>query len=444
MLNEGTTHTGRKAVHTLLILNPGHFHAALVLRKPHPELAQDVFVYSEEGPDLERFMDMVASFNERDTKPTDWRIHVYAGSDFRRKLIDQKRGDIVVSAGKNDAKMRDVEELSRLGFHVLTDKPWLISAKSLPLLHQAVSSERPLALDIMTERFEITTILQKAFMAEKGVFGEIRVDADGSPSVFKESIHHLYKLVNNQPLVRPAWYFDLEVQGDGITDVATHLVDMTHWMLFPGIGVDFDRDIQLLQARRWPTRIPLKTYSKITQQGDFPAAAKAHVIDGVLHYFSNGEILYRAMGVPVHIRVIWNLEIPEGGGDTHQSLIKGTRSDLLVRQLPEHGFKVELLVAPRTNPNAVERAIHQCFEMWADSYPGLSLHQEENHLVVDIPDHLRTTHEEHFCQVRDMYLGYLSKGEYPVETRSALVSKYTLLAQALKLALASPYEPLKP
>ena len=438
----GITIGGRRTVHTLLILNPGHFHAALVLREPHSELAQDVFVYSEEGPDLDRFMEMVNTFNQRETNPTDWRIHVYTGSDFRRRLIEEKKGDIVVSAGKNNAKMKDVEGLSRAGFCVLADKPWLINESALPLLQAAVAPDRPLALDIMTERFEITTILQKAFMAEKEVFGRIRIDSDGSPSVFKESVHHLYKLVNNQPLVRPAWYFDLNVQGDGITDVTTHLVDMTHWMLFPGIAVDFEKEIELLQARRWPTAIPLDIYTKITQQDHFPEAAKGSIHGDILQYFSNGEMIYRVRGVPVHIRVIWNLEIPEGGGDTHQSLIKGTRSDLVVRQLPEHGFKVELLIAPQTDFSTVERAVSRCLEKWAPTYPGLSVHREAEYLVVDIPDQLRTTHEEHFCQVRDMYLDYLSKGAYPAETRASLVSKYTLLAQALKLAMASPTEAL--
>ena len=92
----------------------------------------------------------------------------------------------------------------------------------------------------------------------------------------------------------------------------------------------------------------------------------------------------------------------------------------------------------------MERAVGRCFEKWGDTFPGLSLHREKDHLVIDIPDHLRTTHEEHFCQVRDMYLGYLSRGQYPAETRPALVSKYTLLTQALKLAMASPFEPLQP
>ena len=68
-------------MHTLLILNPGHFHAALVLRESHPELASDIYVYSEKGPDLDRFMDMAGSFNNRPVDPTDWQIHLYTGDN---------------------------------------------------------------------------------------------------------------------------------------------------------------------------------------------------------------------------------------------------------------------------------------------------------------------------------------------------------------------------
>ena len=429
-------------MHTILILNPGHFHAALVLRKSHPDLAKDVFVYAEKGPDLDRFMDLVASFNDRDNDPTDWRIHVYTGSDHCRKLVEEKKGDIVVIAGKNDAKMSAIELLNRSGFYVLADKPWLINEDARPMLNRAMQPERMLSLDIMTERFEITTMLQKEFTSEKEVFGQVRVDADGSPSVFKESIHHLYKLVNQKPLVRPAWYFDINVQGDGITDVTTHLVDMTHWMLFAGVPVNYEQDMQLLTARRWPTLVPLDKYSKITRLDRFSDAVINDVTDAGLPYFSNGDIVYQVRGVPVHIRVIWNLEIPEGGGDTHRSLIKGTRSDLLIRQLPERGYKVELLIAPRQNPAAVEAAVQRCLEKWSDKFPGLSMRNEKEQLLINIPDNLRTTHEEHFCQVRDEFLDYLARGESPPETSACIVAKYTLLAEARKLALASPFEPL--
>ncbi len=57
-------------------------------------------------------------------------------------------------------------------------------------------------------------------------------------------------------------------------------------------------------------------------------------------------------------------------------------------------------------------------------------------------DRFRTTHEEHFCQVRDAFLEYLHAGAVPPEERYNLVSKYSLLASARKRALTSPFEPL--
>ena len=429
-------------MHTMIILNPGHFHAALVLRESHPALSGDIYVYSEEGPDLDRFMNMVDAFNTRKNDPTTWRIHVYTGTDYLEKLIEEKKGDIVAIAGKNNTKMEHIESLKRSGFSVLADKPWTIDDASLPLLRAAAKDERPFIDDIMTERFEITTMLQREFLAQEAVFGQLRVDNDGSPTVFKESIHHLYKIVNDQPLVRPPWHFDIGIQGEGIVDVTSHLVDMTHWMLFPGIAINYDEDIELLKARRWPTLVPLDKFSKITQLNHFPNSIRNEVKEDGLQYFCNGELIYRIKEVPVHIRVIWNLEIPEGGGDRHFSIIKGTRSDLMIRQLPERGFKVELLIVPRTNPSKVEAAVQGCLERWSHQYPELSLCREDENILVEIPDELRTSHEEHFCQVRDTFLDYLSTGSCPPENLAGILSKYTLLAEARKRALSSPFEPI--
>ena len=78
-------------MHTLLIFNPGHFHAALVLRENHPRLSDDIYVYSEAGPDLDHFMAMAHSFNEREKNPTNWRIQVYTGGDYLEKLIEEMK-----------------------------------------------------------------------------------------------------------------------------------------------------------------------------------------------------------------------------------------------------------------------------------------------------------------------------------------------------------------
>ncbi len=430
--------------HTLLILNPGHFHAALVLRESHPSLSGEIFVYSEPGPDTDRFVEIVTSYNQRTINPTQWKIHLSEGPvhDALEKLIHEKKGDVVVLAGKNNTRMELIERLNSAGFSILADKPWVITSQALPNLNSAMTEGRPLTLDVMTERHEITNILQKKFINDSDIFGKVRVDSDGSPSVIKESVHHLYKIVNDQPLVRPSWYFDIQIQGEGIIDVSTHLVDLTHWMLFPDTPLDYTSHIQLLDGRRWATKVPLDKFRKITLADGFPDSVKADVINDTLQYFCNGDIQYRVKGVPVHIRVLWNLEIPQGGGDTHYSYIKGTRSDLLIRQLPEKGFRVELLIIPRVNSDEILNAVKDRLSLWSDTYPGLAVEKDADKLLIQIPDEFRTTHEEHFYRVRDDFFNYLDAGIQPPESRSCIVSKYTLLATAREKALASPCEPL--
>ena len=430
-------------MHTLLILNPGHFHAALVLRERHPSLSDDIYVYSEPGPDLDRFLEITESFNTRQVNPTGWKLHVCRGKDGLEKLIHEKKGDIAVLAGRNNTKMENINTLNRAGLAILADKPWVTTQAALPFLRSTMASDRPLATDIMTERYEIATLLQKEFLAQENVFGEIRIEKNAGPSVFKECVHHLYKIVNDKPLVRPAWYFDIDVQGEGIVDTTIHLVDMTQWMLFPGNPINYDKDIELIEARRWATAVPLDKFAKITGTHQFPQTVHEYVKDDILNYFCNGEIIYNIKGVPVHLREIWNLDEPPGGGDTHRSLVKGTRSDLMVRQLPQQGFKTELLIVPRDNKNQVEEAVQDCLRKWSDRYPGLSATPEKNALLIKIPDDLRTTHEQHFYRVRDAFLEHLDTGTEPVEHRACTIAKYTLLAEARNKALDSPFEMLR-
>ncbi len=162
------------------------------------------------GPDLDRFLEIAEAFNQRPSNPTHWRINVYSESDYLAKLLTEKKGDIVVLAGHNDTKMKNIETLNRAGFSILADKPWVITKETLPFLQSAMAADRPLSVDFMTERYEIATLLQKEFLAEEKVFGRIQIENDGNPAVFKECVHHLYKIVNQKPLIRPPWYFDIK------------------------------------------------------------------------------------------------------------------------------------------------------------------------------------------------------------------------------------------
>jgi hypothetical protein len=54
--------------------------------------------------------------------------------------------------------------------------------------------------------------------------------------------------------------------------------------------------------------------------------------DGVLQTPANGEFTYTLRGVHAKVSVLWNFEAPAGAGDTHDSLLRGTKASLHIRQ----------------------------------------------------------------------------------------------------------------
>ena len=59
------------------------------------------------------------------------------------------------------------------------------------------------------------------------------------PGVYMESVHYLMKMVAGAPNIRPPWFFDTAEQGEGFTDIGTHLVDLVQWTLFPDQAIDY-------------------------------------------------------------------------------------------------------------------------------------------------------------------------------------------------------------
>ena len=130
-------------MHTLLFLAPGHFHAALTLRVPHPRVSDEVVVYAPDGPELRDFLGLIERFNRRAEHPTRWRAVVITGADPLARLVNDRRGDAVVLAGRNGGKARTIRTLHAAGFHVLADKPWLTQRDDLDHLdHDSVKENR--------------------------------------------------------------------------------------------------------------------------------------------------------------------------------------------------------------------------------------------------------------------------------------------------------------
>ena len=190
-----------------------------------------------------------------------------------------------------------------------------------------------LLYDIMTERHEITTMLQKALSRIPAVFGDLLQGSVPEPAIVKESVHHFSKLVSGAPIKRPRVVLRVAQQGDGLVDITTHLVDLVQWECFPAAILNSARDMQILDARRWPTAISPAQFAQVTRLPRYPDYLRKDVApDGTLHAYANGEIDYRINGVHARVRVLWNFEAPAGAGDTHYSVMRGSKANLVIRQ----------------------------------------------------------------------------------------------------------------
>lgn len=431
-----------EATFRLITLDPGHFHAALVQKSMVPGVSPVVHIYAPEGPDLGLHLERVRAFNTRADNPTTWDLKIHTGPDFLQKMLAEKPGNVVVLAGNNRDKTRYILESVKAGLHVLADKPMAIDPAGLKMLEEAyrIAKEKNLMLlDIMTERFEITTMLQKEFSRHADVFGKLDKGTPDNPSVTKESVHHFSKLVNNLPLQRPPWFFDPAQQGEAIVDVTTHLVDLVQWECFPEEVIK-DADVKMISARSWNTDITKEQFAKTTKMESWPDYLKPLVgNDGVLHTPANGEFTYALRGVHTKISVLWNFEAPPGTADTHDSLMRGTKCSLHIRQGKEQGYKPILYIEPQAGVDIAswKPALDKAAAEIARKYPGVVIKDLGGRHEVSIPDSYKKGHEAHFAQVAERFLGFLKDGGTPAWEVPNTLAKYRTIMEAYKMSRKS-------
>ncbi len=424
----------------LAILDPGHFHAALVQKTMIPGVDATVHVYAPPGPDLDDYLRKIEGYNARAQDPTSWRVVTHAGPDFLERFEADRAGDVAVIAGNNRRKTEYLTRSVAAGFHTLADKPMVIDAAGFDALERAFAVARDkgvLLYDIMTERFEIATMLQKAFAVLAPVFGELQQGSVDHPAVTKESVHHFSKLVSGVPIRRPAWYFDTAQQGEGLVDITTHLVDLVQWECFPGRVLDWHTDIAIEGARHWPTEITPAQFTQVTQLDATPDFLRPYVrADGRLHVYANGEIDYTIRGVHAKVSVRWDFEAPAGAGDTHFSVMRGTRADLVIRQGPAEGYRPALSIEPAaaTDLEAFTKALQQALSQVQARYPGIGLKPCDRGWEVTVPAALHDGHEAHFGQVTGQFLRYVTAGALPDWEVPNMLAKYHTTTRALAIA----------
>ena len=435
-----TMFTGAKGEVKLMTLDPGHFHAALVQKTMLDQIDPTVYIYAPEGPELQAHLKLIESFNNRAENPTSWETKIYTGPDFFEKMLEEKPGNVMVTAGNNAKKTEYILETVKAGINVLADKPMVITPDEFPMLEEAfkVAEENGVMLyDIMTERYEITTIIQRELSMIPEVFGTLQTGTPEEPAITKESVHHFFKYVSGSPLVRPAWFFDVEQQGEGIVDVTTHLVDLIQWEAFPEVTLKKE-DVEIVSATRWTTDLTPEMFKKVTQLDEYPEYLQKDVEDGILKVYSNGEINYKLKGIHAKVSVIWNFEAPEGTGDTHYSIMRGTRCNLTIKQGEEEGYKPQLYIEalPETDLQEFAGYLYNAVQDLSSKYEGLAVKKLGDNLwVAEIPEKFKVGHEAHFGQVAEKYLSFLAQGNMPEWEVPNMIVKYYTTTEGRKAAM---------
>ena len=162
------------------------------------------------------------------------------------------------------------------------------------------------------------------------------------------------------------------------------------------------------------------------------------VEDDILKVYGNGEINYKINDVHAKVSVIWNYVAPEGSADTHYSIMRGSKSNLVIRQDAEENYITELYVEPVEGVDLedFEKILQDQVEKLSAKYEGLGVVKIEGKSAwrIEIPEAFRTSHEDHFREVTERYIEYLTDGKLPDWEVPNMLAKYYVTTKALEMA----------
>ena len=126
--------TGQDGEIKLVILDPGHFHASLLQKFPQKQVSDTVLVYAPQGNELNQYLASIEGYNHRSENPTNWNEAVYSSADYLEKMMEEKRGNVVILAG-NPITSINPSKRDIMSFRI---SPWQLIQKtsnclSLPL-----------------------------------------------------------------------------------------------------------------------------------------------------------------------------------------------------------------------------------------------------------------------------------------------------------------------
>lgn len=221
---------------TLHLVEPSHFHAALLLQKLDSRIVGPILVHGGAKWNEVPFLGWLNSL-----ETCNWdigRLKIVRSQDPIAEIPASGGRPLALLAGQNPFKADRVLRLLLANIPVLCDKPLWVNASTGKGLGDFIrSTNQDIFLDdCMTERFEPVFELQKLLLTERLPGFEIRQGQTERVRFQLCNTHHLAKKVAGVPVSREKSFFQTETNGDPFADVAIHLVD--HYLsLLTALGI---------------------------------------------------------------------------------------------------------------------------------------------------------------------------------------------------------------
>ena len=133
--------------------------------------------------------------------------------------------------------------------------------------------------------------------------------------------------------------------------------------------------MKVTRARRWPTTLTSAQFKRATGQASFPDFLRKDLdAQANLNVFANGEVNYTLRGVHVKVTARWEFEPAPGAKDSHYSLLKGSKANLLIKQGPEENYVATLYIEGKPDAGPpFESALRKAIAQISDNYPATDL-----------------------------------------------------------------------
>ncbi len=210
---------------TLHLLEPSHFHAALLLSQLDSRIQLPVWVHAGPHWDDQTFLEWAKSLVNRDGNLDRFQWH--RTQDPVASILNSPGLPVALLAGQNHLKPDRILRLLLGKVPVLCDKPlWVNEASGRSLASFLGTTTQNIYLDdCMSERFEPAFMLQRLLVTE-GIPGfGLRNNKPSRMRFHLGSTHHLAKCVEGIPVKRNLAFFETDTYGDPFADVGVHLVD---------------------------------------------------------------------------------------------------------------------------------------------------------------------------------------------------------------------------